>query len=170
MPQRHAPVDAAAASLRCRGRPRATRDAEPHVQLTLDHAVADSPSVGAKMAKRLVRHGIATVRDLVKADPAALAVRLGARNLTAQSICDWQDQALLACAIPGLSGTHAQLLVGAGYRSAGAVAEAGPDRLCADVLAFALTPAGRRILRQGGAPDIERIKGWLAAARRMQAA
>jgi hypothetical protein len=60
--------------------------------------------------------------------------------------------------------------VGAGFRSANAIAEAEPGKLCADVLAFALTPAGRRILRNGGAPDIERIKGWLEAARRMQAA
>jgi hypothetical protein len=139
-------------------------------RLTLDHDVADSPSVGARTAKRLKRHGIATVRDLVKADPAALAVLINARSLTAQAICDWQDEALLACAVPGLCGTHAGLLVGAGFRSANAIAEAEPGKLCADVLAFALTPAGRRILRNGGAPDIERIKGWLEAARRMQAA
>ena len=168
MPQRHAPGEAAAAV--SAGDGEGGTDEDAHVRLTLDHAVADGPSVGARLAKRLMRHGIATVRDLVKADPAALAVRLGARNLTAAAICDWQDQALLACAIPGLLGTHAELLVGAGYRSANTVAEAGPDKLCADVLAFALTPAGRRVLRQGGPPDIERIKGWLAAARRMHAA
>jgi len=139
-------------------------------RLTLDHGVADSPSVGARRAKRLARAGIATVRDLVKADPAALAVRLNARNLTAQAICDLQDEALLACAVPGLDGAHAELLVGAGYRSANAIAEAEPDRLCADILAFALTPAGQRILQNGGAPDIERIKGWLAAARGVRAA
>jgi Domain of unknown function (DUF4332) len=168
IPPRHARGEAAAQVAAGAGEGGTGRDA--HVRLTLDHAVADSPSVGARLAKRLVRHGIATVRDLVKADPAALAVRLGARNLTAAAICAWQDQALLACAIAGLSGAHAGLLVGAGYRSAGAVAEAEPDKLCADVLAFAVTPAGRRILRHDGAPDIERIKGWLAAARGMQAA
>jgi hypothetical protein len=140
------------------------------VQLTLDRDVADSPAVGAKAAKRLKRHGIATVRDLVRADPAALAVLLNARNITAQAICDWQDESLLACAVPGLCATHAGLLVGAGYRSANAIAGAEPDKLCADVLAFAVTPTGRRILGNGGAPDMERIKGWLAAARRMQAA
>jgi hypothetical protein len=136
-----------------------------HSQLTLDHKVADSPSIGARMAKRLSRHGIATVRDLVKADPAALAVRLNARNLSAQAICDWQDQALLACTVPGPTGTHVTLLVGAGYRSADAIAEAEAEKLAADVLAFAVTAAGRRILRKGSVPDIERIKGWLEAAR-----
>jgi len=144
------------------------RDA--YFQLTLDHDVVDGPSIGAKAAKRLNRHGIATVRDLLKADPAALAVLLDARHLTAQAICDWQDQALVMCTVPGLRGTHAQLLVGAGYRSAEAIAEAEPGKLCADVLSFAGTAAGQRILRDGDVPDIERIKGWLEAARSMRAA
>jgi hypothetical protein len=146
--------------------------AEAHsgFRLTLDHGIAHAPSVGARTAKRLERQGIATVRDLVKADPAALAVRLDARGLGAQAISDLQDEALLACAVPGLTGAHAELLVGAGYRSANVIAAAEADRLCADILAFALTPAGQRILEDGGAPDIERIKGWLAAARGVQAA
>jgi hypothetical protein len=142
----------------------------PHGQLTLDHGIADIRSIGSRMAKRFERHGIATVRDLVKADPAALAVRLDAGNLSAQAICDWQDGALLACAVPGLSATHAELLVGAGYRSTHAIAAAEPDQLCADLLGLALTPAGRHVLRKGGAPDIERIKAWIALARDVQAA
>jgi hypothetical protein len=145
-------------------------DAAPCSRLTLDRDVADSPSIGARLAKRLKKHGIASVRDLVRADPAALAVLLNARNLTTQAICDWQDQALLMCTIPGLRGGHAQLLVGAGYRSADAIAAAEAGKLCADVLSFAGTEAGQRILKNGDVPDIERIKGWLEAARSMRAA
>jgi hypothetical protein len=139
-------------------------------QLTLDHDIADGPAIGAKTVKRLRALGIETVRDLLKADPAALAVRLNARSITAQAIGDWQDQALLMCAVAGLRPTHAQLLVGAGYRSAEAIAEAEADKLCADVLAFAATPPGQRVLRSAGVPDMERIKGWQETARRMQAA
>ena len=51
-----------------------------------------------------------------------------------------------------------------------AIADAEPDKLCADVLAFAVTTAGLRLLRNGEPPDIEKIKGWLEAARSMQAA
>jgi hypothetical protein len=138
--------------------------------ITLDHDVGDALALGAKTAKRVHAQGIGTIRDLLKADPAALAVQLNARNLTAQAIGDWQDQALLLCAVPGLRPAHAQLLVGAGYRTAEAIADAEPDKLCADVLAFADTPAGQRVLRQGEVPDIERIKGWLEAAQRMRAA
>jgi hypothetical protein len=126
--------------------------------------------VSGKTVKRLHALAVSTVRDLLKTDPAALAVQLNSRSLTAQAIGDWQDQALLMCAIPGLRPAHGQLLVGAGYRSAGAIADAEADELCADVLAFAATPAGQRALRSGDAPDMERIKAWVDAARRMRAA
>ena len=82
-----------------------------------------------------------------------------------ETVVDWQDQARLVCMIPGLRGTHAQLLVGAGYRSRDAVAAAAEDKLCADVLTFAMSSEGQRVLRDGNPPDIERIKGWLASAK-----
>ena len=135
----------------------------------LDDDIADGPT-GGKMARRLRALGLNTVRDLLKADPESLAALIDARSVTAQTVGAWQDQALLACIVPGLSGAHAQLLVGAGYRSADAVAGAEPDKLAADVLAFAVTGAGQRILRDGGVPGIETIKGWLEAAREMRAA
>ena len=71
---------------------------------------------------------------------------------------------------PGLGGLDAQLLVGAGYRSGDAVAAAEADKLCADVLAFAASKDGQRVLRNGDPPDIEKIKGWLEAALSVKAA
>jgi uncharacterized protein DUF4332 len=150
--------------------PDAVAAGEVAVQLTLDHDVGDGPAIGAKTVKRLRALGIETVRDLLKADPAGLAVQLNARSVTAQTIGEWQDQALIMCAVPGLRPSHAQLLVGAGYRSAEAIAGAEAEKLCADVLAFAATPAGQRVLRNADVPDLESIKGWREDARRMQAA
>ena len=143
---------------------------EAPVQLTLDHDVGHGPAVGTKTVKRLRALGIETVRDLLKADPAALAVQLASRGVTQQTVGEWQDQALIMCAVPGLRATHAQLLVGAGFRTAEAIADAAAEKLCADVLAFATTPAGQRVLRNADVPDIERIKAWREDARRMQAA
>jgi hypothetical protein len=143
------------------------RGGEDH--LTLDDDIADGP-VGGKTAKRLRTLGLATVRDLLKADPEALAALIDARQVTAQTVGAWQDQALLMCGVPGLKAAHAQLLEGAGYRSTEAIAAAEPEKLCADLMAFAATPAGQRVLRNGEVPDIERIKAWLEAARRVQAA
>ena len=138
--------------------------------LTLDHDVVDGPSIGAKTAERLKPHGINKVRDLLRADPVALAVLVDARHITPEAISAWQDQAELVCAVPGLRGTHAQLLVGAGYRSADAIAEAEADKLCADVLAYAVSASGQRLLRHGDPPDIEKIRNWLEAARSVRAA
>ena len=72
--------------------------------------------------------------------------------------------------MPGLRGTHAQLLVGAGYGSGEAIAAAEADKLCADVLTYAASAAGQRLLRNGDPPDIEKIKGWLEAAQSVRAA
>jgi Domain of unknown function (DUF4332) len=152
------------------GLPPAATASEPRTYLTLDSAVVDGPSIGPKTAERLFPHGIKTIRDLMRAEPAALAVLVDTRSITPETIADWQDQARLVCTVPGLRGTHAQLLVGAGYRSADTIAAADADQLCADVLAFAASKDGQRVLRNGDPPDIEKIKGWLEAAQSVKAA
>ncbi len=72
--------------------------------------------------------------------------------------------------VPGLRGTHAQLLTHAGYDDAAALAGADAISLCAAVLRFASTPEGQRILRQGEPPAADKIKGWIAAAMARSAA
>ncbi len=149
--------------------PRRSRRGGEAEALMLDDDIADGPT-GGKMARRLRALGLNTVRDLLKADPESLAALIDARSVTAQTVGAWQDQALLMCGVPGLKAAHAQLLEGAGYRSAEAIAAAEADKLCADLIAFAATPSGQRVLKNGEVPDIERIKSWLEAARRTQAA
>ncbi|MFM9848170.1 MAG: DUF4332 domain-containing protein [Hyphomicrobiaceae bacterium] len=142
----------------------------PKIYLTLDQDVVDAPSIGPKTAEKLNVAGIDCVDDLLKAHPIALAARLDDRHITEQTITDWQDQARLVCTIPGLRGTGAQLLVGAGYRTAEVMAEAEAAQLCAAVLAFATSSDGQRVLRDGTPPDIEKIKAWADSARRVMAA
>ncbi len=138
--------------------------------LTPDHDVVEAPAIGPKTAQRLKAQGIATVRDLLKADPKSLADALDARHITAETVATWQHQATLVCKVPGLRGTHAQLLVGAGYTSADALAAADAEKVCADVLAYAHSEDGLRLLRNGEPPDLEKIKAWLSAARSTAAA
>ena len=144
--------------------------ASPAYHLALDADVVDAPTIGPKTAARLYPHGIKTVKDLMRAEPAALAVLLDNRHITPETIASWQDEALLVCTVPGLRGTHAQLLVGAGYRTADAIAAADADKLCADVLTFATSADGQRLLRNGDPPNVEKIKGWLEAAQSVKAA
>ena len=95
----------------------AAAEDEPRLYLTAEQDVVDAPSIGPKTAARLNAVGIDTVDDLLKAHPIALAARLNDRHFTEETIAEWQDQARLVCAVPGLRGTGAQLLTGAGYRS-----------------------------------------------------
>ncbi len=129
-----------------------------------------APSIGPKTALRFAPHGIKTVADFLAADPAAISAKVATRYITPQIIIDWQDQARLVMRVPGLRGTHAQLLVGAGFRSVEAIAKATPEALCAAILTFAATPDGQHVLRDGKPPDLARIKTWCDSARQAKAA
>lgn len=93
-----------------------------------------------------------------------MAEQIDARHISAEAVADWQDQAHLVMAVPGLRGGQAQLLVGAGYHTLTAIAATDPVSLSADILKFAATSDGQRILRDGNAPDLERIKSWIDGA------
>ncbi|MCC7250814.1 DUF4332 domain-containing protein [Hyphomicrobium sp.] len=142
----------------------------PKAYLANADAIERAPSIGPRMAKRLAPLGIKTVADFLAASAYLTADSLRSRTVKAETIFLWQDQCRLMMDIPGLRGGHAELLAGAGYRTAEGLAAAEETKLCADVLAFAATPAGQRILREGAPPDIERIRGWLAVAKTARAA
>jgi predicted flap endonuclease-1-like 5' DNA nuclease len=158
-----------------RGQPCATGASEaatrpPRFYLTEERDIVDAPSIGPRMAERLEALGIRTVGDLKASDPAKIARDLGRSDVDGRTVRDWQDQAGLVCLVPGLRGTHAQLLVGAGFRTVSALAEAEEETLCSRVFAFASSAAGQRLLRQGDAPDIAKIRSWLESARTVLAA
>lgn len=132
--------------------------------LTITDDIEAAPSIGPKTAERLGRLGLLKVSDLMEADPAKIATNLGDSRITQSTVEGWQDQSRLMLQIPGLRVTQAQLLAGAGYRFTEDIAEAEPHELSADILAFAATQSGRRLLRDGDPPDIEKIKSWIDAA------
>lgn len=163
----------------------AARPAEPEAQperlstltsprqkhyLALSDNIERAPTIGPRSAKRLEPLGIKTVSDFLSASVYLAAGAFNSKNVTPETILLWQDQCRLMLDVPGLRGSHTELLAGAGYRTAQSLVEAEETKLCADVLAFATTSAGKRILREGAPPDIERIKGWLATARHARAA
>ncbi len=138
--------------------------------LTGSDTLAAAPSIGTKTAARLATAGLLSVSDLLGADVEAVAKTVGVRHITSQKLTDWQDQSRLVMTVPGLRGTHAQLLVGAGYRTTEDLVKADPSDLAADILKFATTSDGERVLRNGNPPDLERIKGWIDSATEAMAA
>jgi len=132
--------------------------------LALDDHIERAPSIGPKTAGRLVDAGIATVRELLAADAEAVSGTVRAKFITTQRVRDWQAQARLVCTVPFLRGTHAQLLVGAGYSELDRVVAAEPGILCAAILKFAATRDGQSVLRSAPPPDMERIVRWLQNA------
>ncbi len=143
---------------------------EPRTYLTLTDPLEAAPSIGPKTVEIFIRYGIIKVADFLENTPEDLAELLDDPRFDVATLTDWQDQARLVIDIPGLRGGGAQLLVGAGYRTRQSLAEAEPDQLSAGVLKFAASVEGRRILRDGNPPDVEKIKGWLDAARLQRAA
>ncbi len=142
----------------------AATNRSPRVYLSKQDDIVDAPSIGERTAGRLASAGILTVADLLRADPDEVAETVDYRHIDAKTIRLWQEQARLVMEIPGLRGTHAQLLAGAGYRTAQAVAEADAAELSAAILRFASTNDGQRLLRDGAAPDIEKIRSWIEQA------
>ncbi|HUS98054.1 MAG TPA: DUF4332 domain-containing protein [Hyphomicrobiaceae bacterium] len=142
----------------------------PQYYLTPADDIEAAPSIGPKTAQRFYDIGMMTVADLLAADPEKTAEDLDVSHIKPASIADWQNQSQLVIDIPGLRGTHAQLLVGAGLRTSDEVATADAASAHSAILRFAMTSEGQRILRDGQPPDLEKINAWLANARQAHAA
>lgn len=128
--------------------------------LALDDEIVKAPSIGPRTAAKFVAVGATLVRDLLLADPDEIAAALQTRYITAQRIAAWQAQARLVCTVPWLRGTHAQMLVGAGFDTLDKLQKADRDSLCAAVAQFATTRDGQSVLRSGSPPEAARIVRW----------
>lgn len=128
--------------------------------LALDDEIVRAPSIGPRAAAKFIAAGVPRVRYFLMADAEELAAALQTRYITPQRIAAWQAQARLVCTIPWLRGTHAQMLVGAGFDTLDKVQAADHDKLCAAVTQFAGTRDGQSVLRSGAPPENARITRW----------
>jgi predicted flap endonuclease-1-like 5' DNA nuclease len=144
--------------------PPAQAPSAPRIRLSREAMVVDAPSIGPKTAGRLSVIGVKTVGDLLSLAPEDAAQRIKASHINAGIIKDWQAQALLACSVPDINGTSAQILVGAGVYSVDDLATTDLDSLMDAIELFASSNEGERLLRDGTPPPRERVKGWIEAA------
>jgi hypothetical protein len=142
----------------------ASRGNSPRVYLAASDGLEAAPSIGPRSAQKFAKIGILTVGDFLAADPAKMADELSSRALDADTLRLWQHQARLVMDVPGLRGTHAQLLTGAGFLDAAGLARASDANLAALVHSFAASPEGQRVLRKSEPPTAEKIKSWIDSA------
>jgi len=135
--------------------------------------IVDAPSIGSRTAEQLSAAGIATVGDLLQANPNELAARLPNRRITSALIRQWQRQTVLACCIPQLRGHDAQILVAVGIDEPEQLLRADANELHRKVSAFVATKDGKRVVRNGKEPDLAEVRAWIewaSAARTLSAA
>ncbi|KDA04191.1 DUF4332 domain-containing protein [Hyphomonas oceanitis] len=133
-------------------------------RLTRESSVVDAPSIGRKTAKRLGRAGITTVADLMDCDPDETAGLLNVHHIDAETLIDWQDQTRLMMDVPGLRVHDAQILVGAGIRSAGELAAASARDVFLASMDFLTSPQGERVLWEDANFEEDEVEGWISMA------
>jgi predicted flap endonuclease-1-like 5' DNA nuclease len=144
--------------------------ATPGASLAPDDDVIDAPSIGQKTAGRLQNIGVSTVADLLAANPEKAAARLNARHITPNLVRDWQAQAALACALPGLRAIDAQLLVLAGVRDVDLLAAQTLDGLISKLDQATRTQAAQDMMRGAQPPNKAQAERWIETAKTTPAA
>jgi hypothetical protein len=132
--------------------------------LELSSPVVDAPSIGNRMAERLHAEGVNSVEQLLKSGPDSLASRLGLQRVTGATVRSWQDQSRLVCRIPNLRGHDAQMLVACGLTTPESLTAMNPEKLLSQVLAYAQSSEGQRVLRGSPAPDLDEVVNWISWA------
>ena len=136
----------------------------PRFYLDMDDPIVDAPSIGPKTADRLQAAGIRTVADFLDADIDALAKRLNQKQMAADVLMEWQQQAALMIRTPELRGHDVQILVACGITESEDLLSIEPEALLDLVDTFCMSPEGERVLRDSKPPDLEEVQEWIVAA------
>lgn len=136
------------------------KEAPSTFRLELDHEVVEAPSIGPKTADRLIKVGIETIADLVDANPEDAVDALDERWIDCDLFQQWQAQSILMLRIPGLRGHDAQLLVCVGILRPEELRNHPPQQLLNELLNFADTDHGQRIVSGSMIPTLKEVLKW----------
>lgn len=131
-------------------------------RLQPDSPIVDAPSIGHKTGRRLLRVGIATVRDLLVCDPQETADRLRHRRITRETVESWQRQAGLMCAVPDLRCADAIVLVACGITGPLDLRRISAAALWASLSPLLASSGGQRLLRGAAPPTLDDVARWIA--------
>ncbi|TWU58317.1 DUF4332 domain-containing protein [Rubripirellula reticaptiva] len=131
-------------------------------RLSRQDPLVNAPSIGPKTAQRFASVGIHTVGEFLDESAAKMAAEMLTYWITTETVTQWQWQAKLMCEIPELLARECQMLAGAQYNSASAVAVCKAGELHQEVAQFAMTSSGRRYLRGADAPKLSDVRRWIA--------
>ena len=138
-------------------------------RLLAEDPVIDAPSIGKKTARRLNRVGIFNIGDLIACDSEEIAFELDARHIDEPTLEEWKAQARLMMDVPGLRVHDAQILVGAGIRSAEDLANASATRIFHASMGFLKSNQASPYLREHELEESE-VNDWIEMANEAEAA
>jgi predicted flap endonuclease-1-like 5' DNA nuclease len=136
------------------------RTRAPRYYLEPGDEIEKAPSIGKKTAARLMKIGIETVDDLLKADPRDISSAVNVKWISAQEVENWQKQARLVCEIADLRGGHAQILVGAGIVSSRSLALLSGNELLS-MMKLYCHGEGKNLRACERLPELARVEGWI---------
>ncbi len=97
-------------------------------------------------------------------DPEETAGLLNVQHIDTGTLIDWQDQTRLMMDVPGLRVHDAQILVGAGIRTAAELASASARDVFLASMDFLTSPQGERVLWEDANFEEDEVEAWISMA------
>ena len=127
--------------------------------------LAEFPVLGSITTEVFHKIGIQNVGELLRADAAEIARRLGRNEISPDTVRLWQAHMTLMCNVPGLTLNDAQVLRAVGIRSPAQLRDAVPIELEGTIRDFLKTDRGQRFANQRQRYHASQLREWAHSIR-----
>ena len=135
--------------------------ARSHTEVVLGMELCRTKICSMKRCNQLKQLGIATAGDLLHANATEIAENFSAKKRAVKTIRRYQRAIRVASSIPMMMPNDALLLFSVHRRHTQSLAMDSPSLLCRDLQRFSQSTSGRRQLKGGALPSVDRIKTWI---------